>query len=285
MLRHKGFVMAKPNRALIGALLVTGILAVVLVRRAENLHSPTAPLSNVEDPKPAVGITSSARTPGNTQILTMLPVVARPKLIHSAPYAVPDAVYADLLPTLKQRAGAGDAVASYQIAMLLEDCKRMFRGDDEVEVNRRRLEKCNGTTESDIQSSLDYLKKAADAGVADAMSAYPLAGVLDMDLEGAIKDPQAVQDYKDRNKRYLETLAADGSPSAMDRLAWDYYRGTFLPQNSQLAYAYFYASEMRNFGYVNEQQTSFLLFAKGLSASQIAEARAAGEQIFAACCK
>jgi hypothetical protein len=45
----------------------------------------------------------------------------KPKLVHSKPEQVPDGNYAELLPDLKRKAGAGDAVAAYQIATMLEE--------------------------------------------------------------------------------------------------------------------------------------------------------------------
>jgi TPR repeat protein len=182
------------------------------------------------------------------------------------------------LPGLKQKAGAGDAIAAYRIATMLEDCKRMFRGYDDARTNKERLDKCDGIAQDDLNASVQWLQIAADAGSAEAMQAYGLYGSLDLTVTDAIRDPQAIQDYKDRSKRYLETLAAAGSPSAMTSLASDYYNGIMLPQNFQLACAYEFAADLL----MGREDSMFC--SPPLTAEQIEAAREMGRRMAAACC-
>jgi len=206
----------------------------------------------------------------------------KPKLVHSRPEQVLDGNYAELLPGLKQKASAGDAVAAYQVATMLEDCKRMFRGYDDDATNRERLDKCSGVTQQDLDDAVRWLQKAADAGSAEAMGAYPLYGSLDLTMTDAIRDPQAIQDYKDRSKRYLETLATAGSPAAMYHLARDYSNGTVGPPNFELAYAYDFAAMLLMGHGTNDGMLP--TYSSRLNEGQIEAAQALGRRMVAACC-
>jgi TPR repeat protein len=152
-------------------------------------------------------------------------------------------------------------------------------------MNKRRLEKCNGVTQAELDDSVKWLQTAADAGSAEAMAAYPLYGNVDLTAQEMLKDPQAVQEYKDRSKRYLDTLVAAGSSSAMYAVAMDYENGVMLPQNSQLAYAYMFASELTSKRNVDETAFPFTKFSSSLTPEQVESAREMGRRIHAACCQ
>jgi len=269
--------------ALLAVAIVTGV---VFLQMFERNAAPVAATTQSERTASATSAPSATnkRDPVNTAP-AMTAAAAKRQLVHSPPEAVPDGNYAELLPGLKQKSQAGDAVAAYQIATMLEDCKRMFRGQDNDEMNKRRLEKCNGVTQADLDDSVKWLQTAADAGSAEAMGAYPLYGGMDLTAQEMLKDPQAVQDYKDRSKRYLDTLVAAGSSSAMYAVAMDYENGVMLPQNSQLAYAYMFASELTSKGYVDETAFPFTKFSSSLTPEQVESAREMGRRIHAACCR
>ena len=272
----------------IGALLAVAIVAGVVVwQMRERSAAPDAATTQTKQTAGAASAAPSAtnkRDPVNTSPAMTTAAAKRP-LVHSPPEAVPDGNYAELLPGLKQKAQAGDAVAAYQIATMLEDCKRMFRGQDNDEMNKTRLEKCNGVTQADLDDSVKWLQTAADAGSAEAMATYPLYGNVDLTAQDMLKDPQAVQEYKDRSKRYLDTLVAAGSSSAMYAMAMDYEHGVMLPQNSQLAYAYMFASQLTSNGSVDETAYTFTKFSSSLTPEQVESAREMGRRIHAACCQ
>jgi hypothetical protein len=137
-------------------------------------------------------------------------------------------------------------------------------------------------SQQDLDDAVKWLQKATDAGSAQAMGAYPLYGSLDLTMTDAIRDPQAIQDYKDRSKRYLETLAAAGSPAAMYQLARGYYNGIMAPQNFELAYAYDFAAMLLIGRGVNDGMLS--TYSSHLNAAQIEAAQALGRRMVAACC-
>ena len=277
------------RKRVITLVLTIAILAIVAFVLYE--HHPSLERSPAEQTSAAVHPPEGLPTPtktGQRTSLTATPLNvggAKPHLTHSRPEAVPDGNYADFLPTLKQRATAGEATASYQIFSMLEDCKRMFRDHDDDATNAKRLEKCAGLTQEDLDSSVKWLQTAADAGSAEAMLAYPLYATLDLTVTEALKDPQALQDYKDRSKRYLETAAAAGLPGAMYTLSTAYARGSIVPQDWQLAYAYAYASQLATHGSVDETEFPFTQYSSSLTAEQIESARLLGSRIRAGCCR
>jgi TPR repeat protein len=174
---------------------------------------------------------------------------------------VPSGRAVDVVARLLPLASSGDSTAAYQIALKLRQCRSAMGSLPNAEIMDRyqkagissasvlsqienTLNECIGITKEQLSDEGKWLEMAADKGLLEAQLLYsadpePVVG----NASDMIRDPGAVQRYKNKALGYLQQLAANGNINAIQRLSSVYADGILVKQDKVLAYAYAAAAE------------------------------------------
>jgi hypothetical protein len=148
----------------------------------------------------------------------------------------------DNIDHLKQQALAGSNRAAYYLAIGLFECRinnpLVGRGDPSFPMMPERERDCRGIGADDLNAFKQWLQLAADRGHADSQMIYSTLAINSFTLADAVRDPDAIVDYKRRSMDYLNRAAANGNPGALSQLSTVYSAGIVAPKNLELAYAY-----------------------------------------------
>ncbi|WP_146160164.1 MULTISPECIES: sel1 repeat family protein [unclassified Stenotrophomonas] len=207
----------------------------------------------------------------------------------------------DALAHVKQlirRSEAGDATATYEIYLTIEQCQA-FTSDraDELaqsatslgsggwflERSERLLKECESLAlDQDIYHA-DWLSKAAAMGSQEAMLAYAVSPqeVLGS-LDDVIHDPERLAQWKENSSRYLNEMANQGNIAALGSLRRAYSYGRTRDRDPVAALAY-----TRVLNRINPQlydNNDIVKAESDLTSRQRSEALALSEEIFKNCC-
>lgn len=155
---------------------------------------------------------------------------------------------------LIERSEAGDAAATYEIHLTIEQC-RTFTSDRLdtliesaasvgsegwfLERSERILGECGTLVlEQDIYDA-DWLSKAAEMGSQEGMRAFSLAPEKVIgSLDDAIRDPKKLEQWRQKAVGYAHDLVAQGNADVIGDLAREYTHGGFVPADPVAALAY-----------------------------------------------
>lgn len=143
------------------------------------------------------------------------------------------------IPELRERAEHGDTEAAVTLWGLLERCNNTLKESGkvdhikdpkmrqaELERQSRSLDNCEGVTATQLAERYRILEQAAALGDPQAQFHYALAG---SDVFGgtsqALRHPDEWLTYLDTAKSYLEGLAQQCSPNAIENLRYAYSFG------------------------------------------------------------
>lgn len=183
----------------------------------------------------------------------------------------------------------GDATATFKIFLATLDCKRIYaRSSTRLEQSddaSRRLSECENLLTDIPVADADWLTKAAEQGGVEAMIMYSLNP--DYTLPGGgqqyLKDPEAVQRWRERSRDYLEQAVSLGSQDAMLSLSTAYGAGIFVDENpaGQLAYAL----AAQKVAPIPGFQEAYQPLNNSLNPTQRQQAEAWANRIYQQCCK
>jgi len=183
----------------------------------------------------------------------------------------------------------GDATATFKIFLATLDCKRIYSNrvanispDDD---DSRRLSECEDLLTDMSTADADWLTKAASQGSVEAMIMYSLNP--DYTLPGGrqqyLKDPEAVQRWREQSRTYLEKAVSLGSQDAMLSLSTAYGAGIFVDENpaGQLAYAL----AAQKVAPIPGFQEAYEPLINSLNSTQRQQAEVWANNIYQQCCK
>jgi len=199
---------------------------------------------------------------------------------------------------LMLRSDAGDATATYEIHLTIEQCQTFTSDRADVladsaasvgaggwflERSERLLKECESLAlERDIYHT-DWLSKAAAMGSQEAMRAYSLSPEKVIgSLDDAIRDPARLSQWKETALNYLDALAAQGNISALGDLERAYAAGSFTQPDPVRAWAYARALQRVNPRLVTHDD--LMRYEKDLTQEEKANSRTLAENIYQNCC-
>lgn len=195
----------------------------------------------------------------------------------------------DYIETLLAQSRAGDAVATFKIFLGVLDCKRLYsratQSEDEADGSTRRLEECEALLTNVSIADADWLTLSAEQGGVEAMLMYAMNP--DYALPGGakqyLKNPEAVEQWRERSRAYLERAVAVGSQDAMLNLATAYGAGVIVDENkvTQLAYA----TAAQRLSPIPRFEDVYAPLRNSLTPTQRGQAEAKTKQILGQCCK
>jgi len=194
-----------------------------------------------------------------------------------------------------------DPTIAYGLALALAECQQLaarYEGISEVNdsaaVSPKTTEsmldsadaaaaRCKGLSEDQLASQAELLERAAEAGVLDAQLNYSTILASSVLSPSSIARPEKIIEYKKKSIDYLNRAALAGEPKALLQLGLAYQDGILADKSASRAYAYTYAYGMTG----ASKRTGKLLtqMEAGLSAAELARARAEGEALYRRCCR
>lgn len=167
-----------------------------------------------------------------TRTAPTAPPPSAPPPAFAEPLPPWDATLAEVLPTLKTRADAGDHTAACHIGLALSACAlwldsqpsaaaiRQMRPNDEDTIERMarlsvdtyrpgRENTCKNLPAQALEQRFAYLQQAANAGNAAALLAFA-EGVPLLSMETAVRHPEWVEAHRRLTPGYLATLIRRG---------------------------------------------------------------------------
>gem|GEM_PF-305726 len=180
----------------------------------------------------------------------------------------------------------GDSTATYEIFLATLDCKRSYEkkaSDSETTARHaKKLEQCESLLSDESISDRDWLTIAAKQGSVEAMVMYALNPeyTIPGGTQRYLKDPQAVQSWREHSKNYLEQAAAMGSQDAVLSLSNAYGAGVIVDADptTQLAYALAAQKISPIYGF----QEAYDPLKKSLTPKQLAQAEKMSDEIYRA---
>lgn len=258
--------MSSPIRTL-GLTALLALAAFLFLRQGAEETDVATPAAVAERVDPSIDtnrVTAapSATTAPNTGDLIAalagdeaLPAAPPPPLPPSPEPLPPwDAKLVDVLPALRARADAGDAIAACHLGLALSACSyhtdlgpsaaeiRNLNPDDEDAIRMfgyRTMElvrpgreaTCAGLGRTDFRERFRYLLQAADQGV-DAAAVAFVDGLAFSSVEDAVRHPELLEQYRDRAPLLVQQLLARGNARMVILMAFaaDGMRSSLLPQ-------------------------------------------------------
>ena len=184
---------------------------------------------------------------------------------------------------------SGNAAATFRIFLANLDCKRMLTGGisqvDERDDAATRLGECESLLTETSIADRDWLTKAAEQGSVEAMVTYPINP--DYTLPGGpreyLKDPEAVQQWREKSRQFLERAASLGSQDALLSLSSAYGAGVVVEKNPVREMAYALAAQQVH--PIPGFQEAYQPLRSSLSARQIEQSEILAKTIYQQCCK
>ncbi|MBH1633570.1 sel1 repeat family protein [Stenotrophomonas maltophilia] len=184
---------------------------------------------------------------------------------------------------------SGNSVATFRIFLATLDCKRMLIGGviqvDERDDAATKLTECESLLTETSIADKDWLTKAAEQGSVEAMVMYPINP--DYTLPGGpreyLKDPEAVQKWREKSRQFLEQAASLGSQDALLSLSSAYGAGVVVEKNPVREMAYALAAQQVH--PIPGFQEAYQPLRSSLSAPQIEQSEILARTIYQQCCK
>jgi hypothetical protein len=207
----------------------------------------------------------------------------------------------DALAHVKQlmlRSESGDATATYEIYRTIEQCQTFISdradkladsattvgsGNWFLERSERILKECESLAlDQDIYHA-DWLSKAAAMGSQEAMRAYSRSPEKVIgSLDDAIRDPAALEAWKDTATGYLRELESQGNVNVISDMAMAYTYGGIVPADPVAALAYTRVLNRLDPRFATT--TDIANHEKNLSSQEKEKARISSNEIFKNCC-
>ncbi|WP_435014392.1 tetratricopeptide repeat protein [Xanthomonas arboricola] len=193
---------------------------------------------------------------------------------------------AEAVKSLEASAKNGDSNASYSIYLKVRECLTIINSSKSSNLpsDAEAFEQCKDLPTDYYATAGDWLQLAAEQGSVPAQLLYasdPAAVVGDP--SNMLRDPVAVQRYKDKALTYLNQAVDSGSVDAVLRLANTYKNGILVKQDAGTSYAYYEAARMASPATVPTRTMEDL--AQGLSSREMANSAQKGREIYERCCK
>lgn len=207
----------------------------------------------------------------------------------------------DALAHVKQlmlRSDAGDATATYEIYRTIEQCQTFISdradkladsatsvgsGNWFLERSERILKECEALALDQGIYHADWLSKAAAMGSQEAMRAYSRSPEKVIgSLDDAIRDPAALEAWKDTATGYLRELEAQGNVNVISDMAMAYTYGGIVPADPVAALAYTRVLNRIDPRFATTDDIAN--HEKNLSTQQKEQARLSSNEIFKNCC-
>ncbi|WP_155760632.1 tetratricopeptide repeat protein [Stenotrophomonas maltophilia] len=193
----------------------------------------------------------------------------------------------DAIRKLEAAAKAGNSKASYEIYLKLNQCLNVLkdsRAQQTLPSDADTVKNCESLGPDDYAKASEWLSLAAEQGSLGAQLLYasdPEAIVGD--ASEMLRNPGAVDEYKERSNSYLRKAASQGSVDALSALGDTYMNGIMAPQDLPTSYAYFLTMKRIDPQLLSRRKLEF--FENTLTASQIAEANRKSMEIYNECCR
>jgi len=187
---------------------------------------------------------------------------------------------------LSPAALSGDGAASYGIHLKIRECAGMtrpFKQRAVVGVDSLAFENCRNLSAEQYDEAALWLHRAAAQGHLGAQLLYAadpeatLGTPADM-----LRNPDAINTYKETSMAYLQSASADGSVDALIRLADAYRIGVLTKEDDGLAYAYYQVVEKIDPRYVSQRRMESIR--QKLSDQEVQFYRTKGMKIHGDCC-
>jgi hypothetical protein len=199
---------------------------------------------------------------------------------------------------LMHRSERGDANATYEIYLTISECgtfasdradqlaesaEAVGAGMEFLEKSDRLLQECESLVLRRDVYEADWLTRAAAMGSQDAMVLYAQSPrEVFRTLEGAIRDPERVSDWRQNAAGYLNELSSQGNIAALAAIGSAYQYGGVFDPDPVAAYAHMRALQKVNVNFVSDETIRDL--EEKLGKGDLLTGIALSEDVYRKCC-
>jgi hypothetical protein len=287
------------------AILLVAAIAILLFR-GERAARPAAIDAGIAVKPPTAtnagpqGITSKATMPNTVASARPALQVAKPTLFHGQPLRTAqlgplprlEQPLAAQLSDLQERAKKGDSEAAMALWSGLHQCKdalsdqrvgQLKSGDVALAaIESQALDNCKDVPSDLMNNQYQWLKVAASLGNPQAQYLFAETGA---DVVGgemtALQNPEQWQQYQDTAMSYLNNLAEQCNPTAINLLWYGYGKGIqIMAPDLSKSYTYYLVANKLNPSGSASIQAKISSMASQLGSNQAADAEQTADQFY-----